>query len=73
MPTFRQSVESTDVQYGIDVPLSVMHTNLQQPLVLVEPCTSAIEYIVATARPGEVIHVTDAEYYNPHLWRSYED
>ena len=34
---------------------------------------SAVEYIVATARPGEVIHVKEGDYYSKHLWRSYQD
>ncbi len=34
---------------------------------------SAVEYIVATARPGEVIHVHEGDYYSKHLWRSYKD
>ena len=34
---------------------------------------SAVEYIVATARPGEVVHVKEGDYYSKHLWRSYQD
>jgi hypothetical protein len=34
---------------------------------------SAIQYIVETARPGEVTHIDEADYYNPHLWRNYQD
>jgi hypothetical protein len=39
--------------------------------MLVRPGISAIEYIVQTARPGEVVHVAEEEYYNPFLWRTY--
>ncbi len=67
MPTVRQTTESVGVSSGKPA------VHRQPPLVLVRPGTSAIEYIVATARPGEVIHVSDAEYYNPHLWRNYTD
>jgi len=34
---------------------------------------SAIEYIVETARPGEVVHIDEGDYYNKHLWGSYKD
>jgi hypothetical protein len=40
-------------------------------LRLLRPGISAIEYIVETARPGEVIHVSEDAYYNPYLWRNY--
>ncbi len=69
MPTVRQTTESVGVSAG----KLAIHKQPQPPLVLVRPGTSAIEYIVATARPGEVIHVSDAEYFNPHLWRNYTD
>jgi hypothetical protein len=34
---------------------------------------SAIEFIVETAREGEVVHVTDEDYYAPALWNNYLD
>jgi hypothetical protein len=35
------------------------------------PAKSAIEFIVENARPGEVICISDQDYYNHQLWRSY--
>jgi hypothetical protein len=37
-----------------------------------KPAESAIEFIVESARPGEVIYIDDEDYYNHHLWRSYQ-
>ena len=73
MPTVRQTANPVEVSAGRAFTAPATHREPHKPLVLVQPGTSAIEYIVATARPGEVIHVSDAEYYNPHLWRSYSD
>jgi hypothetical protein len=42
-------------------------------LWVVNPRKSAIEHIVETACPGEVVHVDDRDYYNSCLWRSYKD
>ena len=42
------------------------------PSIEVEtPAKSAIEFIVESARPGEVISIGDEDYYNHQLWRSY--
>lgn len=38
----------------------------------VMPSKSAIEFIVENARPGEVVSISDEDYYNHQLWRSYE-
>jgi hypothetical protein len=73
MPTVRQTTETVGVFAGDAYTAPVIESTPQRPLMLVLPGTSAIEYIVATARPGEVIHVSDAEYYNPHLWQNYSD
>ncbi len=40
---------------------------------VVKPGISAIEYIVETARPGEVNFVDEGDYYSTHLWRSYKN
>ena len=72
MPTVRQLADSIGAPSGRGMPLPAAHPTPKKPLMLVIPGTSAIEYIVATARPGEVVYVTDAEYYNPYLWRNYE-
>ena len=37
-----------------------------------KPAESAIEFIVESARPGEVISISDEDYYSDQLWRSYE-
>ena len=42
-------------------------------MMAVRPGMSALEYIVETAQPGEVIHVDEGDYYNQHLWRSYRE
>lgn len=73
MPTVRQVAESNEVSAGRDVTTPAILKKARKPLRLVNPSMSAIEYIVETALPGEVIHVTEEEYYNPHLWRCYED
>ena len=38
-----------------------------------KPGVSAIEYIVETARPGEVTHIDECDYYSKYLWRSYKE
>ena len=73
MPTVRQLADTIGAPTGRGIPLPTIQAQPRKPFVLVKTHTSAIEYIVATARPGEVIHVTDADYYNPYLWHSYED
>lgn len=71
MPTVRQSADcfESSADSGVTAPASQGHP--QTPLMLVRPGISAIEYIVQTARPGEVVHVAEEEYYNPFLWRTY--
>lgn len=71
MLTVRQIAESDKVSAGTAVTQPADRRTAPKELKLVKPGMSAIEYIVATARPGEVIHVFEEEYYNPHLWRSY--
>lgn len=44
-----------------------------KPLRAVNAGMSAIEYIVENAKPGEVIHVDECDYYSKHLWRSYKE
>jgi hypothetical protein len=74
MPTIRQQVEHQRVSAGRIAITPVKPARLESPsLWIVQPDMSAIEYIVATARPGEVVHVDDGDYHNGYLWRSYED
>ena len=63
---------------GVDKPMRVARparvaepAKVAEPVRIVTPGMSAIEYIVETARPGEVIHVDEGDYYNKQLWRSY--
>lgn len=65
MPTIRQIAERTK----ISAPAISKVT--PRTLKIVAPDISAIEYIVEHAAPGEVIHIAEKDYYNPHLWRSY--
>ena len=48
------------------------HTEFNPDIDVATPARSAIEFIVETAQPGEVISISDADYYNDQLWRSYE-
>ena len=74
MPTIRQQVEHQRVSAGRIAIMPMKPARVESPsLWIVQPDTSAIEYIVATARPGEVVHVADGDYYNSYLWSSYED
>lgn len=73
MPTIRQMAEPFESAAGTRVDTQATKENALAPLMLVRRGMSAIEYIVETARPGEVIHVREDEYYNPHLWRNYLD
>ena len=74
MPTIRQQVEHQRVSDGKIAIMSVKPARVKSPsLWIVQPDMSAIEYIVETARPGEVVHVDDGDYHNGYLWRSYED
>jgi hypothetical protein len=47
-------------------------TEVVHDLEVATPAKSAIEFIVKNARPGEVISISDKDYYNHQLWRSYE-
>ena len=74
MPTIRQQVEHQRVSAGRIAIMPVKPARVEKPsLWIVQPHMSAIEYIVETARPGEVVHVDDGDYHNGYLWRSYED
>lgn len=74
MPAIRQPVEHQRVSADRTTVMPVKPARVENPsLWIVQPNMSAIEYIVATARSGEVVHVDDGDYYNGHLWRSYED
>jgi hypothetical protein len=73
MPTIRQIFELDESSVGTCVEIPAKHRKANLPLRLVRPGISAIEYIVETARPGEVVHVSEDAYYNPYLWRSYLD
>jgi hypothetical protein len=72
MPTIRLHREHQRVSAGRVAIMPVKPGRVARlPLWLVKPRMSAIEHIVETARPGEVIHVDDGDYYNAHLWRNY--
>ena len=74
MPTIRQQVEHQSVLAGRIAIMPVKPEKVESPsLWIVQRDMSAIEYIVETARPGEVVHVDDGDYHNAYLWRSYED
>ena len=74
MPTIRQQVEHQRVSAGRIAIMPMKPTGVVKPsLWVVDPRMSAIEYIVETALPGEVVHVDDEDYYNNCLWRSYKD
>lgn len=74
MPTIRQQVEHQRVSAGRIAIMPMMPAKVVKPsLRVVKPRMSAIEHIVKTAHPGEVVHVDDRDYYNNCLWRSYED
>lgn len=73
MPTVRQLASTVGIPADRRSNTPTIPRNSRKPLMLLKPRISAIEYIVMTAQPGEVIHVTDEDYRNPHLWRSYLD
>jgi hypothetical protein len=74
MPTIRQQVEHQRVSAGRIAIVPVKPARVESPsLWIVQPDVSAIEYIVATARSGGVVHVDDGDYHNSYLWSSYED
>ena len=73
MPTIRQLVEYQRVSAGRIATMPVNPARVVKPLRLVKPRMSAIEYIVETARPGEVVYIDEEDYYNEYLWRAYED
>ena len=73
MPTIRQYNEYKGRPSTRMRPAARFASKPGKPLVLVKPGISAIEFIVETARPGEVTHVSDDDYYNPYLWRNYSD
>ena len=71
MPTIRQLAESLEISAARTTGAAVNLRKQRGSLRLVKPGVSAIEHIVNTAQPGEVIHVADDDYFNPYLWRSY--
>ena len=73
MPTIRQlqSALRAPSTGRVSKPRTSARTDAR--LRLVKSGISAIQYIVETARPGEVTHIDEADYYNPHLWRKYQD
>ena len=74
MPTIRRQVEHHRVSAGRIARTPTKPASVVKPsLWVVDPRKSAIENIVDTARPGEVLHVNDKDYYNNCLWRSYKD
>ena len=74
MPTIRQQVEHQRVSAGRIAIMPMKPARVAKPsLRVVNPRKSAIEHIVDTAHPGEVVHVDDRDYYNNYLWGSYED
>ena len=73
MPAIRQIKPSSELSTDLNPALPVNGGKVDAPLRLIKPGTTAIEYIVETAEAGEVITVTEDAYYNPHLWRSYQD
>ena len=73
MPTIRQLIDSAEFPNGRERIAPAKPRTRKKPLIMVKSGTSAIEFIVKTAKPGEVIHVSDEDYFNPHLWRSYID
>jgi hypothetical protein len=74
MPTIRQQVGHQRVSAGRIAIMPVKPARVENPsLCIVQSHMSAIEFIVETACPGEVVHVDDGDYHNGYLWRSYED
>jgi hypothetical protein len=74
MPTIRQQVQHQRVSAGRIAIMPKKPASVVKPsLWVVGPRKSAIEYIVETARAGEVVYVDDEDYYNACLWRSYKD
>ena len=74
MPTIRQQLEHQRVSAGRISIMPMKPARVVEPsLRVVNPRKSAIEHIVETAHPGEVVIVNDRDYYNNCLWRSYED
>ena len=82
MPTIRQFteiVEHPNVLTETYVAMPVKPTRVAgpvreaRPMRVVKPGISALEYIVETARPGEVNYVNEGDYYSKHLWRSYKN
>jgi len=72
MPTIRQLAEIEEASTDTDAAMPASHERAARPLRLVKSGISAIEYIVETARSGEVIYVDEGDYYNQHLWRGYK-
>lgn len=73
MSTIGRLVEFQEDSDQINVAIPVTAPVGAGPLRVVDHGMSAIEYIVDNAEPGEVIFVDEDDYYNPYLWRSYED
>ena len=73
MPTIRQQVEQQRVSVGRIAIMPMEPVRVPPSLRVVSLRKSAIEHIVETARPGEVVLVDDDDYYNHCLWRSYKD
>ena len=60
MPTIRQQVEHQRVSAGRIAIMPMKPARVVKPsLRVVNPRKSAIEHIVETAHPGEVVHVDD--------------
>ena len=73
MPTIRQRVEQQRVSAGNIAIMPVNPIRVAKPrLNVVKHRMSAIEYIVENARPGEVVYVGEADYYNEYLWSHYK-
>lgn len=65
MPTIRQIAEY------LEISATTNRKAAPRTLKIVKPDISAIEYIVENAAPGQIVHIAEEDYYNPHLWRSY--
>ena len=76
MPNIRlvtEIAEHPNVLTETDVAMPVKPIRSAWLMRVVKPSISAIEYIVETARPGEVNYVNEGDYYSIHLWRNYKN
>jgi hypothetical protein len=73
MSTIGRLLEFQEDSSQINVAIPVIAPERAKALRVLDHGKSAIEYIVDTAEPGEVIIVDEADYYNPYLWRTYGD